>query len=63
MKRCFALNELAFPIALDQTGRDKFTVTYGKQVRAGLDYAQAAHEFGLCVMHALACDGLLDTGR
>ncbi len=61
MKRvCDHRTDLAFPIKLVQTGVDKFTVQYGKQVRKGLDYSQAAAEYGACVMHALACDGKLD---
>lgn len=47
-------------VILTQQGRDNFTVRYGLQVREGLDYADAAAEFGACVMHACACDGLLD---
>jgi hypothetical protein len=43
-----------------QTGIDRFTVQYGLQVKKGLNYGQAAREFGECVFHALACDGLLD---
>lgn len=49
-----------YPVTLIQTGLDRFTVTYGKQVKAGLSYAQAADEYGCCVMHALACAGKLD---
>lgn len=59
-KNCITLDNLAFPISLDQTGIDKFTVTYGKQVRRGLRYADAASELGACIMHALACEGNLD---
>lgn len=47
-------------VALIQNGPDKFTVTYGLSVKKNLRYEQAAKEFGACVMHALACDGLLD---
>lgn len=47
-------------VKVEQTGVDRFTVTYGLQIRRGLNYTQAAHEFGECVFHALACDGLLD---
>ena len=54
------LDSLAFPIKLSQQGADKFTVTYGKQVKKDLNYDLAALELGACIMHALACDGLLD---
>lgn len=47
-------------IELTQRGRDSFAVRYGLQVKTGLDYAAAALELGACIMHAAACDGLLD---
>jgi len=47
-------------VKVEQTGIDRFTVTYGLQVRKGLSYCDAAREFGECVFHALACDGKLD---
>jgi len=53
--------DLAFPVSLIQTGRDRFTVTYGKQVKAGLTYGEAANELGGCIMHALACESKLDS--
>lgn len=47
-------------VTLFQTGRDRFTVVYGKQVKKGLTYADAASELGACLMHQAACDGVLD---
>lgn len=47
-------------VTLYQTGRDRFTVVYGKQVKKGLTYADAASELGACLMHQAACDGVLD---
>jgi hypothetical protein len=47
-------------VCLLQNGKDSFTVKYGLQVKTGLTYGQAAVEYGACLMHALACDGLLD---
>lgn len=47
-------------VKVEQTGIDRFTVTYGQQVIAGLDYKHAAEEFGYCVFHHLACQSLLD---
>lgn len=57
---CHEIGDLAFPIRLEQTGVDRFTVTYGKQVKRGLTYNDAALEYGAAIMHALACDGKLD---
>lgn len=48
------------PLQLEQRGKDSFRVTYGKEVKDRLTYAQAAAEFGRAVMHWLACEGLLD---
>jgi hypothetical protein len=58
MKLCHQLQDLS--VKLEQTGKDKFTVTYGKQIKHGLNYSQAAVEYGCVIMHALACDGKLD---
>lgn len=55
---CLKLDE--FDIELTQTGFDRFEVRYFKQIKGGLNYSQAASEFGGCVMHALACDGRLE---
>jgi len=60
---CFDLTDLAFPVTLTQQGPDKFTVTYGLQVRDKLTYTRAAMELGAAIMHALACDGKLDNSE
>ena len=60
---CHETTGLAFPVKLEQTGIDRFTVTYGKQIKRGLNYGQAASEYGGCIMHALACDGRLDNRK
>ena len=39
---------------------DTFTVIYGAERKEGLDYSNAARAFGLAVLHACACEGLLD---
>lgn len=58
---CFENKTLsAWPIRLVQTSVDKFSVTYGQQIKVGLDYNHAATELGSCIMHALACKGKLD---
>lgn len=49
-----------YPVRLYQTGIDRFTVEYGLQEKKSLNYGQAAKEYGCCLMHALACAGLLD---
>lgn len=36
----------------------RFIVTYGLQVKSGLDHSEAAREIGCCLMHALACTGV-----
>lgn len=53
------LEGMPFSVAIHQVGHLRFRITYGKQVMDGLNYAEAAREFGLCVFHALACEGLL----
>lgn len=52
---------LAFPIKVEQTGKDRFIVTYGVQVTKGLDYGRAAAELGTSIMHALVCNGKMDS--
>jgi hypothetical protein len=47
-------------VQLTQTGIDRFTVRYGKQVKTALTYSQAAAELGACIMHSLACNEKLD---
>lgn len=48
------------PITLTQQGRDSFTVTYGKQIDQHLRYGDAADKLGCAILHALACDSLID---
>lgn len=48
-------------IKVEQGKKDKrFTVTYGLQVKSGLGYSAACTELGQCLMHHLACEGLID---
>ena len=58
MKTLFTLSTLAFPIALAKDG-GRYVVAYGRQLKKGLTYDQAALELGAAIMHALACDGQL----
>jgi hypothetical protein len=59
---CIELTDLAFPIKLEQTSKNRFRVTYGEQVISGLSYSQACTELGASIMHALACDGKIKNG-
>ena len=51
-----------FDIAIREDKYNQYTVTYGQQKRIGLDYYAACKEIGQCVMHALACDGVITIG-
>ena len=53
-------NKIPFGIELRQKRRKNFSVKYGEQIKENLSYVEAATEFGLCLMHALNCDGKLD---
>jgi len=57
---CYRTETDAGRIELTQQGADSFTVTYGRQVSAGLTYAAAALDLGAAIMHAAACAGDLD---
>lgn len=58
MKYCISL--INHDIHVEQRASKLFRVTYGKQVQDNLTYAEAAHEFGECVFHALSCEGAID---
>ena len=47
-------------IEQQENTRGLFRVSYGAQVRDNLTYIEAAKEYELCVLHALACEGKLD---
>ncbi len=57
---CFETKIGGFTIALQQTSKNFFTVVYGKQVFKKMSYVKASHELGECIMHALACDALIN---
>ena len=61
-KTCLDLDTATLPygVKLIQNGHDNFTVVYGLQVKKGLSYTASALELGCCIMHALACEGVLD---
>lgn len=58
-RECFKVN-CVWDIVLHQQGRNRFSVTYGAEVHRGLSYAEAAVKLGEAIMHAQACEGLLD---
>lgn len=60
LRDCYRVEIGGMPITLTQTGKDRFTVTYWKQIHRGLTYDKAALDLGACIMHALACGGKLD---
>ena len=62
-KPCFEITDLSqvgFPVRLYQSGTGKFSVLYGSERHEKLSYEDAAREFGLCLLHALACVGRIN---
>ena len=57
-KLCHQIPE--YKIKLEQTGIDRFTVTYFLEVKKGLTYGDACSAYGQAIMHALSCDGIVD---
>lgn len=47
-------------VALYSTSKGKFAVVYCLQMKEGLNYVQAAEEFGSAVMHDLASGGMIN---
>lgn len=60
MQVCFELDTPNGTIKLEQKADKTFRVTYGLQAIEPLLYDQAALELGACIMHAKACEGLLN---
>lgn len=48
-----------FRIVLIKDRQKLYRVVYGQQTKPFLDYTEAAHELGECIMHALQCEGRL----
>tara|TARA_R110002020_G_scaffold55477_2_gene153851 strand:- start:386 stop:613 length:228 start_codon:yes stop_codon:yes gene_type:complete len=46
-------------VSLQQRASNSFAVRYGKQVDAGLDYAEACSKLGQALLHQLSCNGQL----
>ncbi len=59
-KIVFKTKHGGFDIKLEQTSKQFFRVTYGRQIEGMLNYAEAAAKLGEAIMHASACEGLLD---
>jgi hypothetical protein len=57
---CVEYTDGDVPVRLFQAGFDRFIVEYGKSIKPGLDYADAAKEFGQCVMHSASCASKID---
>lgn len=49
----------ASPVTVTYHGRRGFTVRYGEATKERLTYGEAATELGACILHAMACEGLL----
>ncbi len=47
-------------VELYQTSKTKFKVVYGKLVYENLSYAEAALEYGSCIMHSLMCTNCIE---
>jgi hypothetical protein len=60
---CWDVSMAGYPIRLEQMGKNKFRVTYGQQIIDCTTYGSAAKELGVCIMHALALEGRLNTGE
>lgn len=56
-KLVFELDNLAFPIKVYQTSKDRFIVQYGEEIGKGLNLGDCADQLGRSIMHALSCDG------
>jgi len=60
MRTCFEWGEGTLAITLEQRSDLTFRVTYGREVTDNLNYSRAAAVLGSCIMHALACEDVLD---
>ena len=59
-KRITTFTDGDHEVSLYQCINGEFFVAYGEQNSRRLDYANAAKEFGECVLHSLGCAGKLD---
>ena len=49
-----------YDVELFNTGVGKFAVKYGSQVKKGLNYEQAAKEFGQRCFHSMVSAGIIE---
>ena len=49
-----------FCIKLEQKNNKNFRLTYGEQIFENLNYTSATETLGECILHAKACEGLID---
>ena len=52
----FEVSPHSYPVTLSQS-HTGYTVTYGADIRSGLDCSDACLALGAALMHALACAG------
>ncbi len=51
---------LSYPVSIQRTGSNKYTITYGKQVETNLNWPRAVKSLGECIAHSLCCMGKFD---
>ena len=59
-KIVYSVEIAGYQLLLVNAYKHGFYVVYGVQIKSGLSLLEAAHEFGECMIHALALDGKLD---
>ena len=57
MTTVFKTEIAGYEITLMQDNKGTYLVQYGYQRYVTENYSAAAKELGLCIMHALTCDG------
>jgi len=61
MRICFETTCAGYPIKLEQSESGKvFKITYGQQIDTTRSYSEAARLLGGALMHAAACEGVLN---
>lgn len=61
-KEVFRTNVAGFDLVIEEIRKNRYNVHYGKQSTKGLNWEEAAKEFGYNLFHALECDGKIDRG-
>ena len=56
----FKTEVAGYEITLQQNSKGEFIVSYGYQQYKTDSYKQAAKEIGVCILHALACEGKIE---